>query len=64
MSKWYGKIMFQNEGILNYIETDSIDKALAFINGFNAAKEITREDDEDGLEEYWTCVDQVEPVDE
>ncbi len=61
-TKWYGKIGYDQEGIVNYIETDSKSEAEAFVKGFIKAQEQTADADEDPLEDYWTVVDQLEPV--
>lgn len=68
MSKWYGKIIFQNEGVDTYAECNTKEEAEAFCNGFKYAKELTRQDDEvngdgDSLNDYWTAVDQIKPED-
>lgn len=67
--KWYGKIIYDNEGIETYAECDTEAEAKSFVNGFNYAKELTKSNQQineetDPLEEYWTAVDQVEPEDE
>lgn len=65
-AKWYGKVIFQNEGVYTYHECDTQAEAQAFVDGFKAAKDITKDDaidDFDSLEDYWTCVDQVKPRD-
>jgi len=59
---WYGKIMFRDEGILTYSENLTKQEAEAFVNGFKIAKEISEEDEIDILEDYWTVVDQLEPL--
>ncbi|GEM_PF-3505460 len=63
--KWYGKFGYDNEGIVDYIETDSKEVAEAYVNGINRAiEEIEMGGGDNPLESYWTVVDQIEPVDE
>lgn len=64
MSRWYGKIIFSNEGVYTYADCETEAEAQSFVNGFLTAKEITNDEDEDWLEEYTTAVDQIEPVEE
>lgn len=58
---WYAKIIYDNEGVYICREFDSLGKANLFIDGFNAAKEISCESEDDPLEDYHTCVDQLKP---
>lgn len=63
--KWYGKFGYDNEGIVDYIETDSKEVAEAYVKGINRAiEEIEMGGGDNLFESYWTVVDQVEPVDE
>lgn len=64
MKFFYAKIMYEPEGV--FIERKFKDEknAVAFIDGFMAAKGITFEDDEDSLEDYYACVDDKPAVDE
>lgn len=56
--------MFSNEGVLTYTVSSSKIIAQSFVNGFIEAKNISTNDDDDILEDYWTCVDNIEPIDE
>lgn len=63
--KWYGKFGYDNEGVVDYIETESKEIAEAYVAGINRAiEEIEDGGDDNPLEGYWTAVDQIEPVDE
>lgn len=67
MSKWYGKIIFRNEGVYDYEEFDTQAEANAFVLAFNKGKELSvscDDGDGDALEDYWACADQIKPVDE
>jgi len=63
-NKWYGKIGYDTEGIIDYIETENKAEADAYVKGFELAQVQTACEEDDCLESYWTVVDQLEPVDE
>lgn len=54
--KAYGKICHQ-EGVVIEKEFSSKELAQIFCDGFDAAREITSEDDLDSLDEYFAVVD-------
>jgi hypothetical protein len=62
--KWYGKIIYDNHGIETYEELQTEAEAIAFVKGFNAAKTLTAESDDDPLQDYYSIVDQLEPINE
>lgn len=63
--KWYGKFGYSNEGIVDYVETEHKEVAEAYVNGINRAiEEISNGGEDNPLEDYWTCVDQIEPTDD
>ncbi|MFV8250224.1 hypothetical protein [Bdellovibrio bacteriovorus] len=65
MPKWYGKIIYDNEGCVDFIESESKEVAQAYVDGFKRAKEeIEAGGEGDPLEDYWTSVDQIKPTEE
>ncbi len=62
--KWYAKIIYSNEGVDLLAQYDTEESARAFADGFKYAKEISSESDDDLLEDYTTCIDQIEPEEE
>lgn len=61
--KWYGKIAYRSEGVVNYVE-GSKEKCEAYVKGFKLAQSQTADYDDDPLEDFVTSVDQIEMVDE
>lgn len=66
MSDWFGKIIYDREGIDMFKRCDSKAEAQSYVDGFNYAKDLCKnyDGDLDPLEDYWTAVDQIEPLDE
>lgn len=65
--KWYGKIIYSGEGIMDYIEGTKTE-CLSYAAGFEKAKQEIEDglsgDEDNPLDDYYTSVDQLEPIDE
>ena len=58
--KWFGKIAFRGEGVIDYIE-GSKEVCEAYVKGWDrAVHEIEAGGEENPLEDYVTGVDQLE----
>lgn len=62
--KWLGKVIYDREGVYKSETFETSAEALAYTKGFEAAREICEEEDENPLEDYSTCADQWVPHDE
>ena len=61
---WYGKLIFSREGITRLREFNTESEARAYVRGIKDCNFLTAQEDEDQLEEYFGCADQITPEDE
>lgn len=63
--KWYGKFIYSNEGVVDYVESESKEVAQAFVDGIQSVmNELESSGEDNPLEDYWTTVDQIEMTEE
>lgn len=64
MGKWFGKLVYSREGIVDYHEFETEAEAKAYVKGIADCKDQTSAEDDDQLEDFFGHADQIEPVDE
>lgn len=64
MTKWYGKLVLESEGCVDWHEFETEAEAKAYKLGIDDAKSQTASEDDDPLEDYFGGADQFEPKDD
>lgn len=64
MKLWFGRVVYSGEGIEMERQFETEAEARAYAAGFDDAKEVATNGDEDALEDYFSCVSDEPSVDE